>query len=188
MDKIRNIYRPLADGQPLGCVMRRPRGRPAKGSAPAPSVTRWRTGVRLTVLLLAAVALMSGCSLPTGSFDLAYETFPVANTVFLRGWSYDPDTPSPITVHVYIDGTAVAATNADQPRPDVPAVMAGAPGRTGFQVTVPAPTGTHEVCVYGIDASGDSNALIGCKTVDVKGMSAAACGARPSDPAAYQAM
>jgi hypothetical protein len=143
---------------------------------------------RPAVLLLAVVALLAGCSSPSGHLDDAYESFPVAGNVVVTGWAYDPDTTSPIAVHVYVDGAAVTQGPAGRSRPDVEAGVPGAPGRAGFRINVPMAAGPHEVCAFAIDATGDNNAPLGCRSVDVRGMSGATCGARPTDPAAYQGM
>jgi len=86
-------------------------------------------------------------------------TSPSLGTVSVAGWARDPDTTDPISVHVYIDGQAVTAMKADKVRSDV--------GRYGFSGTVKASGGTHQVCVWAIDATGGPNPQLGCATVTV---------------------
>ncbi len=86
--------------------------------------------------------------------------------VTMSGWTLDPDTTAPIQAHVYVAGRGTALT-ADVSRPDVAAAF-GRGDRHGFTVTVTAPPGTHDVCLYGIGSvPGGANSLIGCRTVTV---------------------
>jgi hypothetical protein len=99
---------------------------------------------------------------PFGSVDLVAGA---AGGVRVAGWTADPDTDAPTDVHVYVDGRGVA-TRADRDRPDVAAATGWAPTR-GFDVTVPAPPGLHEVCVAAINAPGTpgGNVWMTCRTV-----------------------
>jgi hypothetical protein len=134
------------------------------------------------------VVLLSGCWAPAGTLDDAMEATAFSGMIEVRGWAFDRDSADPIQVHVYIDGSPVRAAMADQPRPDVAAAVADAHGRTGFDITVPASPGAHEVCVYGIDqVGGDNNSLVGCSSVFVS-PTIEQCGQRPSDAGFYQAM
>ena len=54
-------------------------------------------------------------------------------------------------------------------RTDVGAAYPGYGDTHGFDGTVAAPAGQHEVCAYGINVSGGGNQLIGCRTVNVTG-------------------
>jgi hypothetical protein len=85
-----------------------------------------------------------------------------------RGWVLDPDTASPINVHVYIDGVGRAAAAANTNRPDIGSVFPPWGPAHGFDVTVGgvAP-GLHLVCVYGISVGGGANTTLGCKTAQV---------------------
>jgi len=101
---------------------------------------------------------------PFGSIDLVQASGP--NTIDVAGWALDQDVARPINVHVYVDGSAVAAVTAANPRPDVQAVF-GFGANHGYGVTVQASPGTHNVCVYAIDATGGTNPLLGCRTVSL---------------------
>lgn len=104
-------------------------------------------------------------SSPTG----VLESVTAASTsITVKGWARDPDSTSPIMVHVYVDGKPATALNANQPRPDV---QASAPGQAGpahgYTGTVSASAGRHTVCVFGINVGAGSNAQVGCREVVV---------------------
>jgi hypothetical protein len=86
-------------------------------------------------------------------------------SVTVRGWAIDPNTTSPIAVHVYVDAVGTALT-ADVSRPDVESVF-GSGALHGFDGTVPAEPGVRNVCVYAIDSGGGTNPRLNCKTVTV---------------------
>ncbi|NMM17463.1 MAG: hypothetical protein HHJ14_10110 [Cellulomonas sp.] len=101
---------------------------------------------------------------PYGSIDLVADGG--ANTIHVAGWALDPDVAASIAVHVYVDGSAVAALAADRPRPDVNAVYGRGTNR-GYDAFVDASTGDHSVCLYAIDGNGGTNVLLGCRSVTV---------------------
>ena len=111
-----------------------------------------------TVLGCAAVTVRN--SSPVGYIDAVTAT---QTAISVSGWAFDPDTTDPIAVHVYVDGSPTAVL-ASASRPDVAAAY-GDGDRHGFTVTIPATSGEHQVCVYGIDNQGGANPLFGCKTV-----------------------
>jgi hypothetical protein len=103
---------------------------------------------------------------PFGSFDAAS---PVSGGVRVRGWAIDPDTTSPIRVHVYVDGVGRASVLADRSRPDIGPVYPGSGSNHGFDVEVKdvAP-GRRSVCVYAINnVAPGSNTGLGCRTATV---------------------
>ena len=104
---------------------------------------------------------------PFGSLDAA--TVDVLGTVTVTGWSIDPDTSAPTAVHVWVDGTFAGEHVADEARPDVAAAFPDLGVDHGYRVSlVHQATGTHEVCVYGINVGGgDANVRLGCQTVAV---------------------
>jgi N-acetylmuramoyl-L-alanine amidase/FlgD Ig-like domain len=101
---------------------------------------------------------------PRGSLDVAQG---LPGAIRVAGWMIDPDTPDPITTHVYIDGVWAARTTADANRPDVAAAFSGYGAAHGYDVTIPLGSGgTHQVCVYGINVGlGTVNPKIACKSV-----------------------
>jgi hypothetical protein len=100
---------------------------------------------------------------PMGAVDSI--TSPSPGQVRIRGWAFDPDSSAPITTHVIIDGRARAFT-ANGSRPDVARVY-GVGDQHGLDISVPVRSGTHDVCVYAIDATAGPNPKLGCQTVVV---------------------
>jgi len=90
----------------------------------------------------------------------------VSGGIAVSGWVLDPDTASPIPVHVYVDGVGTAY-QANKSRSDVGAAYAGYGDSHGFSETVAATPGSHRVCVYGINSVAGANPEIGCSTVTV---------------------
>jgi hypothetical protein len=81
----------------------------------------------------------------------------------VTGWSVDPDVPtSAVTVHLYVDGVAVAAVAANQTGP-------GVAGAHAFDVALPLRTpGAHSVCAYAINiGEGTTNPHLGCRSLTV---------------------
>jgi GH25 family lysozyme M1 (1,4-beta-N-acetylmuramidase) len=108
---------------------------------------------------------VANASSPFGAFDGVSGG---RGTVQVGGWAADPDGPAPIQVHVYVDGVARMAVNADQYRPDVGAAFPAAGPGHGFNATLTNVVGgDHQVCVYGINAGPGFNNLVGCKSTSV---------------------
>ena len=87
--------------------------------------------------------------------------------VSVVGWAFDGNMTSPIGTHVYVNGTFVAGALANVPRSDVKAAYPAQGAAHGFRTTLNLSAGSKQVCVYGINVGGGSNALIGCRTVVV---------------------
>lgn len=106
---------------------------------------------------------------PFGSVDLA--TPRPDGMVRLQGWVIDPDTSAPVDVHVYVDGGWGTAATASVSRPDVGNVVPGYGNAHGFDLSVGAGAGRHEMCVYAINVGpfGTTNPLLGCRTITVAG-------------------
>ena len=100
---------------------------------------------------------------PVGALDQATLT---GGSIDVSGWALDPSTTSPIAVHVYVDGAAVALT-ANGSRPDVEAAFPGLGSAHGYSATIGAGPGTHQVCAYGIGVTTPVNSNLGCRTVVV---------------------
>ena len=102
-----------------------------------------------------------GQSDPVGSLD----GFSVADgNATVSGWALDPDTDSPIEVHIYVDGVGRAFT-ADGERRDVGAAYPGQGTLHGFTATVPVPAGAASLCAYAINEGPGSNVLLGCRSL-----------------------
>ncbi|WP_240658588.1 hypothetical protein [Microbacterium sp. CPCC 204701] len=100
---------------------------------------------------------------PFGNFEGA-SVAPGALTV--SGWAIDPNTTAPIAVHVYVGGVG-RAFSANLSRPDVAAAHPASGDAHGFVASMPAPAGTHRVCIYAIDSAGGANPTLGCRSVTV---------------------
>ncbi|GAB2685863.1 hypothetical protein GCM10027194_19460 [Thalassiella azotivora] len=88
--------------------------------------------------------------------------------VAVSGWTIDPSSTAPTTVHVYVDGRWGTQLAADRSRPDVAAAYPGHGDRRGFAGELRLPDGTHQVCAFGINVgAGDANTLLGCRRVSV---------------------
>lgn len=106
---------------------------------------------------------------PIGSFDVLTADGP---WITVGGWALDPDTNASIPVHVYVDGVGAANVTASSSRPDVGAIY-GRGDAHGFATRVAASDGTHSVCVFAIDATGNPNTLLRCATVTTRSASPA---------------
>lgn len=101
---------------------------------------------------------------PYGSLDSAVGQ---AGGIRVSGWAIDPDTADPAKIHVYVDGAYRGEFDANQSRPDVGGAYPGYGANHGYIATVPALSGSHQVCVYAINLGFGGNALISCRTVNV---------------------
>ncbi len=103
---------------------------------------------------------------PFGWLDRVSDTG--VRSVRVQGWCLDPDTTDPIDVHVYVGNTFAGSGRADRARPDLAWGYPGYGPSHGFDVTVPAVAGNHNVCVYAINVgSGTVSPIIGCAIVRV---------------------
>ncbi|WP_159797899.1 FG-GAP repeat domain-containing protein [Puerhibacterium puerhi] len=100
---------------------------------------------------------------PDGRLD----SLTVLSTTSIRvtGWAFDPDTSSPITVQVNVDGAKAASFRASGSRPDV--ARANGHGTSGYSGTVTLTPGDHTVCVYAINSPSGSNPRLGCSDVSL---------------------
>lgn len=86
----------------------------------------------------------------------------------VSGWAVDPDTTSPMWVHIYVDGRFAAGAYADQERSDMN-VYHTFGSNHGYSATVTAGSGWHNVCVYGINVLSGANSELGCTRAQVGG-------------------
>ena len=98
---------------------------------------------------------------PMGSLDVA--TWDDGG-LHVGGWALDPDTAHAVKVHVYVDDTLAAAVDAVGDRSDVAEAFPGFGSAHGLDVVIPASSGPHTVCVYGLNQGAGTNSLIGCRT------------------------
>ena len=118
-------------------------------------------GTGNTFLGCRSVTIPSGS--PVGSLDVV-ATGP--GQVRVAGWVVDPDTASPIPVHIYA-GSNGRVVSADQTRPDVGAVLPAWGPNHGFSTTFDGVSGSMNVCVYAINSGAGSNGVLGCRRVTV---------------------
>lgn len=112
---------------------------------------------------------------PFGNLESASQSG--AGIVKVSGWALDPDTASPIGVHLYVDGTFATGTSAGVDHHDQSSGFAGYGGGHGFDTVVTTATGTHSVCAYGINVGAGQNWQLGnCRTVQVNGLPVAPTG------------
>jgi hypothetical protein len=90
--------------------------------------------------------------------------------VTASGWVIDPDTSSPISVKVLVDGVAGAATLAGNAYANLGTSYPGFGDNHGFAVTSQLTVGTHNVCVTALNDSVGSDRSIGCISVSVTGV------------------
>ena len=103
--------------------------------------------------------------LPMGSLDGAGWT---GSALGVAGWAIDPDTTLPITVSVTVDGNTATTAAASAARPDVAAAYPGYGPDHGYNLTLPAAPGPHQVCVTANNVgAGTTSPQLGCRTVTV---------------------
>jgi hypothetical protein len=102
---------------------------------------------------------------PVGSID---SVTTVSGDVSVTGWFADPDSGSPVTVRVVVDGTSHTVVAGDS-RPDVGAAYPAFGASRGFHATISGlGAGAHEVCVVATDVATSAPGL--------RGDTAPACG------------
>jgi GH25 family lysozyme M1 (1,4-beta-N-acetylmuramidase) len=103
---------------------------------------------------------------PFGAFDQASGGH---GTLNVSGWAADPDDPSPLAVHVYVDGTPTMALAADRPRSDVGRAFPASGPNHGFAGTLTnVAGGNHQVCMWAINTGRGLNSMLGCKNARVE--------------------
>lgn len=93
-----------------------------------------------------------------GAFDSATGR---VGFIDISGWSVDPSTTSSSYIWVNVDGQG-GPYRADKPLTWIEQLFPGLGPNHGFAISIPASTGTHQVCVYGT-----SSRMLGCRTVTV---------------------
>lgn len=107
-----------------------------------------------------------GPSDPFGSVD---EIRGIEREIAVRGWAVDPDAPrQSLYVWVTIDGRGQHLA-ANRIRGDVGAALPGYGNAHGFQQTIPASPGQHEVCITAHNVGAGKHYTLSCKKVTVEG-------------------
>lgn len=99
---------------------------------------------------------------PIGNID-SVSTTGVATQV--KGWAFDWDTTSPITVKVTVNGIPQADQTADKSRPDVSSITEYqdyGPNH-GFDFAAVALSG-QQICVTAVNVGAGTNTDLGCRT------------------------
>lgn len=106
---------------------------------------------------------------PPGSpFGIIDEVSSAPGEINVRGWAIDPDTTSPIRVHVYVDGVGRASISADRVKEGLDSAEPDFGDAHGFATTIAGMgPGEHAVCIYAIDVGSGSNTRLGCRTVSM---------------------
>lgn len=118
--------------------------------------------------------LVSGDN-PVGYLDLANS--PAPGQVRVRGWAFDPNSPSePLAIRLTVGGKVGdpdAATYdlgivATRSRRDVAQQFPEAGARHGFDLTMPiVNSGRQQVCAYALDYDPGDDSLLGCKRTTI---------------------
>jgi hypothetical protein len=118
---------------------------------------------RLAVPLVLLVA--AACAMPEGVIEGAFHVSSAPGHVRVTGWALDPDVAAPIRIHVYVSGRMAGMGTAGLARPDL--ARNGVVPFIGYDMTVQASAGNHQVCAYGIDDGSGPSALLGCREIRV---------------------
>ena len=113
-------------------------------------------GILLTCAITATMNAPTSAASPSiGWLDsISVSTGDAIGSITLSGWTLTSDYPSAgLGVYAFIDGqrSLVGYRIADEYRPDVGAAYPGYGDWHGFVFTVPAPSGTHNVCIQALN-------------------------------------
>jgi hypothetical protein len=84
------------------------------------------------------------------------------NGLSVTGWAIDPDTSSPISVRVVVDGVVVSTITANLARTDLGQYQLGT--MHGFQQVIAVTKGAHQVCVVAVNVGAGADKQLGCQT------------------------
>jgi hypothetical protein len=112
-----------------------------------------------TLLGSKALTVAPPAAVPIGHVE---SVTPVTGGLLVKGWTFDKDQPSTsLSVDAYRDGRIAGRYRTAVPRPDVNHVYR-VTGNHGFEFTIAATAGRHEVDVYGLNVgAGTRNPLLG---------------------------
>jgi len=99
---------------------------------------------------------------PLGALESAGQ---VPGGIMVAGYALDLNSAGPIGVHVYLDGHFAGGAYATQPRADVANLYPTAGPDHGYRFTIPAGSGTHQVCAYALNVGAGGNIRFPCRTV-----------------------
>jgi archaellum component FlaG (FlaF/FlaG flagellin family) len=102
---------------------------------------------------------------PFGRYESATRVG-TSNTFAIKGWAIDPDTTSPISVRIAIDGTVVQTASANVSRTDVAQAYPAYGALHGIATSVTSDQNEHRVCVTALNVGGGTgDTLLGCRIV-----------------------
>ena len=101
---------------------------------------------------------------PIGAFGTLQRVTGSTN-LRVKGWALDPDTTSPISVRVRLDGQAYGTVLANVERTDVADAYPGFGADHGISTVVKTDDGEHTVCVTAVNVGGGSDRSLGCKLI-----------------------
>lgn len=102
---------------------------------------------------------------PVGAIEHASQ---VPTGILLSGYAIDFNTTAPIAVHIYADNKFVAGAIASIARPDLASRYPAAGPNHGFQLILPIHSGSHLVCVYGLNSGLGTNTKFPCVRVTMQ--------------------
>lgn len=96
------------------------------------------------------------------------QIFLTPGSVTATGWSIDPDGSGPVTVELYDGANLVTSTVANLDRADVGAAYPGQGIAHGFTISANLFKGSHLICVFLRDTSGEPvRGTLGCQNLTV---------------------
>jgi hypothetical protein len=102
-----------------------------------------------------------------------------STTISLSGWAVDPDTLSPVALHVYVDGRDRATLAANSANATAAARFPLYGSMHGFKGSIVLDAGQHSVCAVAFNVGAGSNLRLGCSTILTSGDAA------PAPPTSY---
>lgn len=107
-----------------------------------------------------------------------------ATSIGVRGWASDPDNrAASIKVVAYLDGAVAATVTASVPRPDLLTSQPQVGPAAGYSFSIPASTGSHNVCLWALNIGVGNNKLLGCAALSTPAVTMLP-GPAPATPAA----
>lgn len=86
--------------------------------------------------------------------------------ITVSGWAFDPDTTGPVIVQMY-RGSQYVMGWADVSRPDIGAAFPAYGPNHGFTLSIAAPPGRQQVCLFAVNTGAGTTTTLGCPVVTV---------------------
>ncbi|WP_022881569.1 hypothetical protein [Gryllotalpicola ginsengisoli] len=105
---------------------------------------------------------------PVGSVSTT--VYPVPGGLHVEGWAIDPDSATPVTLAVRVDGVRIGYITANKSGTASTQDWPGWGSAHAFQTTAKASPGKHTICIYAVDQpKSHDNPQLGCVTGTVLG-------------------